>query len=97
MCIQTGKTLEDPSRMRFERNEFFVKSEAEMAALFPDHPEALENTAKIAQLCNVDVEFGKYHLPLFQLPEGWTDGDAYFEKLCLDGFAQRYPDGRRRI
>lgn len=92
MCIQTGKTLEDPSRMRFERNEFFVKSEAEMAALFPDHPEALENTAKIAQLCNVEFEFGKYHLPLFQLPEGWTDGEAYFRKLCQDGFVRRYPD-----
>ena len=92
MCIQTGKTLDDPNRMRFETKEFFVKSEEEMAALFPSHPEAIENTAKIAELCNLDFEFGKYHLPLFQLPEGWTDGDAYFEKLCLDGFAQRYPD-----
>ena len=92
MCIQTGKTLDEPGRMRFETREFFVKSEAEMAALFPEHPEAIENTAKIAQLCNVEFEFGKYHLPLFRLPEGWTDGDAYFEKLCLDGFAWRYPD-----
>ena len=91
MCIQTGKTLDEPNRMRFETREFFVKSETEMAALFPDHPEAITNTAKIADLCNVDFEFGKYHLPLFQLPEGWTDGDAYFEKLCLDGFAWRYP------
>ena len=91
MCIQTGKTLDEPGRMRFETREFFVKSEEEMAALFPDHPEAITNTAKIADLCNVDFEFGKYHLPLFQLPEGWTDGDAYFEKLCLDGFAWRYP------
>ena len=91
MCIQTGKTLDEPGRMRFETREFFVKSEEEMAALFPDHPEAIANTAKIAELCNVDFEFGKYHLPLFQLPEGWTDGDAYFEKLCLDGFAWRYP------
>ncbi len=92
MCIQTGKTLDEPGRMRFETREFFVKSEAEMAALFPDHPEAIENTAKIAELCNVDFEFGKYHLPLFRLPEGWTDGEAYFRKLCLDGFARRYPD-----
>ncbi len=92
MCIQTGKTLDEPGRMRFETREFFVKSEAEMAALFPEHPEAIENTAKIAQLCNVEFEFGKYHLPLFQLPEGWTDGEAYFRKLCLDGFAWRYPD-----
>ena len=91
MCIQTGKTLDDPGRMRFETREFYVKSEAEMAALFPDHPEAIENTAKIAELCNVDFEFGKYHLPLFQLPEGWDDGEAYFRKLCMDGFARRYP------
>ncbi len=91
MCIQTGKTLDEPNRMRFETREFFVKSETEMAALFPDHPEAITNTAKIADLCNVDFEFGKYHLPLFQLPKGWTDGDAYFEKLCLDGFTWRYP------
>ena len=93
MCIQTGKTLDEPNRMRFETREFYVKSEAEMAALFPNHPEALENTAKIAELCNVEFEFGKYHLPHFQLPEGWTDGEAYFKKLCLDGFARRYPDG----
>ena len=94
MCIQTGKTLDEPNRMRFETREFYVKSEAEMAALFPNHPEALENTAKIAQLCNVEFEFGKYHLPHFQLPEGWTDGEAYFRKLCLDGFARRYPEGQ---
>ena len=93
MCIQMGKTVDDPNRMKFETEEFYVKTEAEMAALFPNYPEALENTVKIAQLCNVEFEFGKYHLPHFQLPEGWTDGDAYFEKLCMDGFARRYPNG----
>ena len=92
MCIQMGKTLDDPGRMRFETREFYVKSEEEMAALFPDCPEAIENTARIAQLCSVDFEFGKYHLPHFQLPEGWTDGEAYFRHLCLEGFARRYPD-----
>ena len=92
MCIQMGKTLDDPGRMKFETQEFYVKSEEEMAALFPNCPEALENTARIAQLCNMEFEFGKYHLPHFQLPEGYTDGDAYFEKLCMDGFARRYPD-----
>ena len=91
MCIQMGKTVDDPNRMKFETEEFYVKTEAEMAALFPNYPEALENTVKIAQLCNVEFEFGKYHLPHFQLPEGWTDGDAYFEKLCMDGFRWRYP------
>ena len=92
MCIQMGKTLDDPGRMRFETREFYIKSEEEMAALFPDCPEAIENTARIAQLCSVDFEFGKYHLPHFQLPEGWTDGEAYFRHLCLEGFARRYPD-----
>ena len=93
LCIQTGKTLDDPGRMKFQTQEFYVKSEEEMASLFPQHPEAIENTAKIAELCSVEFEFGKYHLPNFKLPEGWTDADAYFEKLCLDGFAQRYPEG----
>src|SRR5699024_4948125 len=79
MCIQMGKTVEDPHRMRFETQEFYLKSEAEMAALFPDWPEALENTVKIAEACNVDFQFGVYHLPEFKLPEGYTDGDAYFE------------------
>ena len=91
MCIQTGKTLDEPNRMRFETREFYVKSEEEMARLFPGHPEAIENTAKIAGLCNLEFEFGRYHLPLFQLPQGWTDGDAYFEHLCQEGFSYRYP------
>ncbi len=92
MCIQTGKTLDDPSRMRFETQEFYVKSEEEMAALFPQCPEAIGNTAKIAELCNLEFEFGKYHLPHFQLPRGWTDGEAYFRRLCEEGFERRYQD-----
>ena len=95
MCIQTGKVEDDPSRMRFETEEFYVKSEAEMAALFPQYPEALENTQKIADMCQVDFEFGVHHLPEFHLPEGESDPDAYFEKLCRQGFARRYPDSPR--
>ena len=91
MCIQMGKTLDDPGRMKFETQEFYVKSEEEMAELFPNAPEALENTARIAELCNVEFEFGKYHLPHFQLPEGYDDGEAYFRDLCWKGFARRYP------
>jgi len=91
MCIQMGKTLDDPGRMKFETDQFYVKSEEEMASLFPNYPEALENTAKIAAMCNVEFEFGKYHLPHFVLPEGYTDADAYFETLCMEGFARRYP------
>ena len=91
MCIQMGKTVDDPGRMRFETEEFYIKSEEEMAALFPEWPEAVENTARIAARCSVEFEFGKYHLPEFKLPEGYTDGDAYFQKLCDEGFQLRYP------
>lgn len=91
MCVQMGKTLDDPNRMRFETDEFYIKSEEEMSALFPNYPEALENTVKIAERCNVDFEFGHYHLPEFQYPEGYT-ADTLFLKQCEDGFAKRYPD-----
>ena len=91
MCIQTGKLVEDEERMRMEPQEFYVKSEEEMRALFPNCPEAIDNTQKIADLCQVDFQFGTYHLPEFKLPEGEPDGDAYFEKICWQGFEQRYP------
>ncbi len=91
MCIQMGKTVDDPNRMRFETNEFYIKSEEEMAALFPDWPEALENTQKIADLCNVEFQFGKYHLPEFKCPDG-MDAETYFRKLCVEGYARRYPN-----
>jgi len=93
MCIQMGKTVDDPGRMKFETEEFYVKSEEEMLALFPQYPEAIANTAKIAQLCNMDFEFGHYHLPEFKLPEGWEDATAYFHHLCRKGFEWRYPNG----
>jgi len=93
MCIQTGKTVDDPGRMKFETEEFYLKSEQEMLALFPRYPEAIENTAKIAELCNMDFEFGHYHLPEFKLPEGWDDATAYFHHLCRKGFEWRYPNG----
>ena len=92
MCIQTGKTEADPNRMRFESDEFYIKSTQEMEALFSRYPDAVENSQKIADMCRVDFEFGKYHLPEFHLPAGETDPDAYFEKLCRQGFARRYPD-----
>ncbi|MEG2119264.1 MAG: DNA polymerase III subunit alpha, partial [Pseudoflavonifractor sp.] len=93
MCIQMGKTVDDENRLRMETDELYIKSEEEMAALFPDYPEAIANTAKIADLCNLDFQFGTYHLPEFKLPEGWTDGGAYFAHLCDEGFAWRYPAG----
>jgi DNA polymerase-3 subunit alpha len=90
MCIQTGKTVDDPQRMRFESRELYLKSEEEMRALFPDYPEAADNTAKIAERCNYNFEFGKYHLPRFPLPEGETDSFEYLQKLCRAGFTARY-------
>ena len=97
MCVQMGKLVEDQDRMRFETDEFYVKSEEEMRALFPNCPEAIDNTQKVAELCNLEFEFGKYHLPEFKLPEGETDGDAYFEKLCWNGFSRRYPGGGEEL
>ncbi|MEG2000009.1 MAG: DNA polymerase III subunit alpha, partial [Evtepia sp.] len=90
LCIQTARTVDDPNRLKFETNAFYIKSEEEMALLFP--PEALENTAKIADLCQLDFEFGVYHLPEFKLPPGYVDGDTYFETLCRNGFQSRYPN-----
>ncbi|MBQ9268421.1 MAG: DNA polymerase III subunit alpha [Oscillospiraceae bacterium] len=92
MCIQMQKTVDDPDRMKFETEEFYIKSEEEMEALFPEDRAALDNTAKIADMCNVEFEFGHYHLPDFFPPEGYSN-DEYFDKLCWDGFARRYPEG----
>ena len=93
ICIQTGRLLEDENRMRFETEEFYLKSEDEMRELFPNRPDAIENTHKIAEMCNLEFEFGRYHLPEFKLPEGWSDATAYFEQLCWEGFERRYPNG----
>ena len=93
LCIQTGKTIDDENRMRYEPRNFYLRSEEEMAALFPAdvYEDALENTARIADMCNLEFTFGKYHLPEFQLPEGY-DSFSYLKKLCDDGYRQRYGD-----
>jgi len=90
MCVQMGKTLDDPNRMKFATEEFYLKSEEEMASLFPSDPEALKNTVNIAALCQVDFQFGVHHLPSFPLPQGYSDSDAYFQILCREGFRRRY-------
>ncbi len=93
MCIQMGKTIDDPDRMKFEGSEFYLKSENEMRALFPEYPEikeAADNTNDIAEKCNFDFEFGHYHLPSYPLPIGETDGFEYLKKLCSRGFEKRY-------
>ncbi len=89
LCIQTGKTVDDPNRMKFQTEEFYLKSEEELRQLFPNCDEAFENTQRIADRCNLEFEFNNYHLPSFPVPEGYTN-EAYFRKLCMDGFAERY-------
>ena len=95
MCVQMGKTIDDPNRMRFETQEFYIKSEEEMRSLFPSLPEAIENTQKIADRCNIDFTFGQYHLPAFPYPEGY-DAWSWFSKLCNDGYAARYDSDEYR-
>ena len=89
LCIQTGKTVDDPNRMKFETEEFYLKSEEELRSLFPDVPEAFENTVQIAERCNVEFTFGKYFLPEFKLPEGVTSL-SYLKQLCREGFDELY-------
>ena len=92
LCIQTGKTVDEPNRMRFETEEFYMKSEEEMAALFPGVPEAISNTDRIARRCNLEFTFHEYHLPAFPVPAPHTN-DSYFRMLCEEGFRERYPEG----
>ncbi|MBO7334305.1 MAG: DNA polymerase III subunit alpha, partial [Lachnospiraceae bacterium] len=91
LCLQTGKTVKDEDRLRYEGGQYYVKSEDEMRALFPYALEALENTQKIADRCNVEIEFGVTKLPHFEVPEGY-DSWTYLNKLCDEGLKERYPD-----
>ena len=91
LCIQTGKTVDDPYRLKFQGEEFYLKSEEELRALFPGQEEAFENTCRIAERCNLEYVFNEYHLPSFPVPQGYTN-EEYFRKLCMDGFKERYPD-----
>ena len=92
MCVQMGVTLDDPNRkLEFETEEFYLKSEEELRQIFPGCDEAFENTARIADRCNLDFVFNEYHLPSFPVPEGYTN-EQYFRKLCEDGFRERYPN-----
>ena len=91
LCIQTGKKVSDENRMRYEGGQYYVKSEEEMRQLFLYAPEAIENTHKIAERCNVEIEFGVTKLPRFDVPDGY-DSWGYLNHLCDEGFALRYPD-----
>ena len=89
LCIQTGKLLEDDKRMRYEPRNFYLRSTEEMERLFSRYPEALSNTERIAEMCNLESSFGKYHLPEFRVPEGETS-QSYIRRLCEEGFAGKY-------
>ncbi len=89
LCIQTGTTMADPNRWRFSTEEFYLKSADEMRAVFKELPEAYTNTLAVAERCNVDLAFGQFHLPRYQVPEGFTL-DSYLEHLAFEGLATRY-------
>ncbi len=91
LCLQTGKKLADEDRMRYEGGQYYVKSEEEMKGLFTYAWEAVENTQRIADRCHVEIEFGKYKVPHYEVPEGY-DSWTYLNKLCREGMAQRYPE-----
>lgn len=89
LCIQTGRTVEEENRMKFPTDEFYLKSYDEMKSLFPNIDEAIENTVKIAERCNVKLDFETLHLPEYELPEGYTNSQ-YFRELCYEGLKRRY-------
>lgn len=91
LCLQTGKKLSDENRMRYEGGQYYVKSPEEMAELFPYALQALENTQKIAERCDVEIEFGVTKLPKYDVPEGYTSWE-YLNKLCFEGLERCYPN-----
>ena len=91
LCIQTGKKVSDENRLRYEGGQYYLKSEEEMRALFPYAPQAVDNTAKIAARCHVEIEFGVTKLPKFDVPDGLTSFE-YLHKLCEEGLHRHYPN-----
>ena len=96
MCIQMGKTVDDEDRMKMDCDQLYLKSEEEMTELFSYIPEALENTQKIADRCNVEIEFGKFHLPKFEIPNGLT-AYGYLKQLVDRGMRERYPNADESV
>ena len=96
LCIQTNAVVTDERRMRMTGDSFYFKSPEEMAALFPEVPQALENTQRIADICHVDLEFGRLHLPEIDMPEG-KSADEYLEELCWEGLRKRYPQASAEV
>lgn len=89
LCIQTGRTYDDPNRLSMKEEDYSFKSPKQMAEAFSHIPEAIENTQKIAHMCNVEIELGKYILPKYPLPKGETE-DSYFKRICQEGLEARF-------
>jgi len=90
LCIQTGKLISDSDRMRYSTDQIYFKSPEEMTELFADHPDAIENTIKIAEACNLEMEMGHFHLPHFPIPEPHKDVEEYLHHLAKEGLKERY-------
>lgn len=96
LCIQTGKTFQDEKRMKFETQEFYLKSKEEMYELFSYAPSSLDNTVKIANMCNLEFDFNQIHLPEYDVPIGFTKSD-YLRKLCTDGLYERFENPSQEL
>ncbi len=94
LCLQTARDLDDPTRLRFENDQFYFKSPEEMHEAFVELPQALTTTLEVAEKCNLDLELNKIKLPDFPIPEGYRDANAYLECLARDGLTARYPGSR---
>ena len=90
LCLQTGAKLSDKDRMRMQTDDFYVRSEEEMRSFFPDIPEAIDNTMKIAQMCHAEYDFSTIHLPEYDIPQGFTDNKEYLLHLTTEGLKRRY-------
>ena len=97
LCLQTGKTLSDPSRMKFDTDQLYVKSTEEIAPAFAEFPGAVNNTCRIADSCELDLPLNKTYLPQYRIPEGFTDRESYLESLALAGLKDRLRERPSRI
>ena len=97
LCIQTGKTMEDPKRMKFDSHEYYLKSPAEMESLFSHVPDALTNTMRIAERCNVRIPFGEARLPEFPIPADFATPQEYLYHLCEKGIYERFGEMSERV
>ncbi len=91
LCIEGGHKIKEPNHPRFPSDQYYLRSAEEMESLFGEYPQALENTIRIADQCDVTIEFGKLHLPQFPIPDTFSDGDQYLAHLARQGLAKRYP------